>query len=58
MLSSRHYLLYQRQNREDEQVKKDVEFNIFDALCQVYDRQRVIFLFIADSSFRFVLSGE
>ena len=39
MLSSRHYLLYQRQNREDEQVKKDVEFNIFDALCQVYDRQ-------------------
>ena len=39
MLSSRHYLLYQRQNREDEQVKKDVEFNIFDAVGQVYDRQ-------------------
>lgn len=34
-----HYLLFQQRHRNDPEIARDVEYNVYDALCQIFDQQ-------------------
>ena len=38
-LTISHYLLFQQRHRNDPEIVRDVEYNVFDAFCQIFDQQ-------------------